>query len=147
MANEKSWLMSESRLDFPRKKRPVFVRVPREFSSTSRRKHTRSKWPQYSINSSARPVLGTLRPSAFAVFRLMYNSTLVTCWTGRSAGFSPLRIRQPFLACAYTARRWFLNPDCAKRTSPRSPQSGHVTGSIRDLLSPIALAYGQVINS
>ena len=31
-----------------------------------------------------------------------------------------------------------LNPDCAKRTSPRTPQSGHVTGSIRDLLSPIA---------
>jgi hypothetical protein len=81
--------MSESRLDFPRKKRPVFVRVPREFSSTSRRKHTRSKWPQYSINSSARPVFGTLRPSAFAVFRLMYNSTLVTCWTGRSAGCGP----------------------------------------------------------
>jgi hypothetical protein len=40
-----------------------------------------------------------------------------------------------------------LNPDCAKRTSPRTPQSGHVTGSIRDLLSPIAFAYGQVINS
>ena len=73
--------MSESRLDFARKKRPVFVRVPREFSSTSRRKHTHSKWPHYSINSSARPVrvLGTLRPSAFAVFRLMYSSTLVTC--------------------------------------------------------------------
>jgi hypothetical protein len=46
----------------------------------------------YSITSSARPisVLGTLRPSALAVFRLMYSSTLVVCWTGRSAGFSPL---------------------------------------------------------
>jgi hypothetical protein len=46
-----------------------------------------------------------------------------------------------------TLGKLFLNPDCAKRTSPRSPQSGHVTRSIRDLLSPIALAYGQVINS
>jgi putative effector of murein hydrolase LrgA (UPF0299 family) len=28
-----------------------------------------------------------------AVLRLMYSSTLVTCWTGRTAGFSPLRTR------------------------------------------------------
>jgi len=50
---------------------------------------------RYSITSSARPisVLGTLRPSALADFRLMYISTLVTCWTGRSAGLSPLRMR------------------------------------------------------
>jgi hypothetical protein len=49
----------------------------------------------HSITSSARAssVLETSRPSAFAVFRLMYSSTLVTCWTGKSAGFSPLRIR------------------------------------------------------
>jgi hypothetical protein len=49
----------------------------------------------YSITSSARPisVLGTLTPSALAVFRLMYSSTLVACWTGRSAGLSPLRTR------------------------------------------------------
>jgi hypothetical protein len=25
--------------------------------------------------------------------RLMISSTFVVCWTGRSAGFSPLRIR------------------------------------------------------
>jgi hypothetical protein len=25
--------------------------------------------------------------------RLMISSTRVTCWTGKSAGFSPLRIR------------------------------------------------------
>ena len=36
---------------------------------------------------------GTSRPSAFAVFRLITNSNLVGCTTGRSAGFSPLRIR------------------------------------------------------
>src|SRR5262249_61457201 len=48
----------------------------------------------HSITSSARPTSGsgTLRPSALAVFRLMINSTLVVCWTGRSPGFSPLRI-------------------------------------------------------
>ena len=33
------------------------------------------------------------RPSALAVLRLMTSSTLVDCMTGRSAGFSPLRIR------------------------------------------------------
>ena len=35
----------------------------------------------YSITSSARPisVLGTVRPSALAVLRLMMNSTLVDC--------------------------------------------------------------------
>src|SRR5262249_7356737 len=48
----------------------------------------------YSITSSARPISGSgmVRPRALAVFRLMINSTLVACWTGRSAGFSPLRI-------------------------------------------------------
>src|SRR6516164_9694244 len=50
--------------------------------------------PSHSITSSARASseIGTIRPSALAVFRLMNNSTLVVCWTGRSAGFSPLRI-------------------------------------------------------
>ena len=49
----------------------------------------------YSITSSARAssVAGTVRPSAFAVLRLMTSSIFETCWTGRSAGFSPLRIR------------------------------------------------------
>ena len=45
--------------------------------------------PPHSITSSARPSngKGTVRPSAFAVFRLMINSTFVACCTGRSAGF------------------------------------------------------------
>ena len=49
----------------------------------------------YSNTSSARPisVFGMVRPRALAVFRLMYSSTLVACWTGRSAGLSPLRTR------------------------------------------------------
>ena len=49
----------------------------------------------HSITSSARAsrVGGTSRPSALAVLRLMTNSNLVDCMTGRSAGFSPLRMR------------------------------------------------------
>src|SRR5262245_28922331 len=34
---------------------------------------------------------GIERPSTLAIRRLIRNSNLVTCWTGRSAGFSPLR--------------------------------------------------------
>jgi hypothetical protein len=49
----------------------------------------------YSMTSSARAdnVGGTSRLSSFAVFRLITNSNLVGCPTGRSAGFSPLRTR------------------------------------------------------
>jgi hypothetical protein len=49
----------------------------------------------YSITSSARPnrAIGKARPSDLAVLRLMTNSVFVDCWTGRSAGFSPWRIR------------------------------------------------------
>jgi hypothetical protein len=49
----------------------------------------------YSITSSAVICMinGTVRPSALAVLRLMTNSNFVDCWTGKSAGFSPLSIR------------------------------------------------------
>src|SRR5262249_51026190 len=49
----------------------------------------------HSIASSARAgnVAGTSRPSACAVLRLTTNSNLVGCWTGRSPGLSPLRMR------------------------------------------------------
>src|SRR5262245_50928250 len=48
----------------------------------------------YSITSSAATwrSRGTLRPSILAVLRLMTNSKRVDCVTGRSPGFSPLRI-------------------------------------------------------
>ena len=51
--------------------------------------------PFHSITSSARASsVGEIsRPSAFAVLRLMISSNLVGCITGRSAGFSPLRMR------------------------------------------------------
>src|SRR5262245_15392776 len=49
----------------------------------------------HSMTSSARAssVGGMSRLSAFAVLRLMTNSNLVGCWTGRSPGLSPLRMR------------------------------------------------------
>jgi hypothetical protein len=49
----------------------------------------------YSITSSARvrSAGDTVRPSAFAVLRLIVSSYLVGACTGRSAGFSPLRMR------------------------------------------------------
>ena len=49
----------------------------------------------HSITSSARAssVGGTVRPSVFAVLRLITSSYLVGVCTGRSAGFSPLRMR------------------------------------------------------
>src|SRR5262249_26771446 len=50
--------------------------------------------PLHSITSSARAssVGGTSTPSARAVGRLMTNSNLLDCTTGRSAGLAPLRI-------------------------------------------------------
>src|SRR5262249_55139595 len=52
-------------------------------------------WRTHSITSSARADRpgGTSMPSALAVLRLITNSNLVDCWTGRSAGLSPLRMR------------------------------------------------------
>ena len=49
----------------------------------------------HSITSSARASSegGISRPSAFAVLRLITSSYLVGACTGRSAGFSPLRMR------------------------------------------------------
>ena len=51
--------------------------------------------PLHSITSPARAcsVCGTVRPSVLAVLRLMTSSYLVGVCTGRSAGFSPLRMR------------------------------------------------------
>src|SRR5262245_46607704 len=49
----------------------------------------------HSITSSAMASSpgGKLRPNTLAVLRLITNSNLVDWMTGRSAGFSPLRIR------------------------------------------------------
>jgi len=62
----------------------------------------------YSITSSAisRKSRGIVRPSAFAVFRLMTSSNLVGCSTGRSEGIAPLRTL-PTIApsCSHIAGR------------------------------------------
>src|SRR5215813_11835474 len=52
-------------------------------------------WRTHSITSSARASTddGISRPSALAVLRLITSSYLVGACTGRSAGFSPLRMR------------------------------------------------------
>src|SRR5262245_47706540 len=52
-------------------------------------------WRTHSITSSAvaSSVCGISRPSALAVLRLITSSYLVDACTGRSAGFSPLRMR------------------------------------------------------
>src|SRR5262249_34524234 len=49
----------------------------------------------HSITSSARSRKdsGIFSPMARAVLRLTTSSNLVGCWTGKSAGFSPLRMR------------------------------------------------------
>src|SRR5262249_18993763 len=44
-------------------------------------------------SASASSLSGIWRPRVLAVLRLMANSSFVACGTGRSAGFSPLRMR------------------------------------------------------
>ena len=54
--------------------------------------------PSHSMTSSARAstVVGISRPSAFAAFRLTTSSYLFGACTGRSGGFSPLRMRSTY---------------------------------------------------
>src|SRR5262249_31434389 len=54
--------------------------------------------PPHSITSSARAsrLSGTVRPSSRAVWALITNSNFEGCTTGRSAGFSPLRMRPAY---------------------------------------------------
>src|SRR6516165_7226439 len=73
------------------------LRLPRERPRGCRAAEQRDELAPgaHSITSSARAstVAGMSRPSAFAVLRLMTSSYLVGACTGRSAGFSPLRMR------------------------------------------------------
>src|SRR5262249_38151823 len=54
----------------------------------------------HSITLSARAMNagGTVKPSAFAVLRLMTSSNMVGCSTGRSAGWAPFRILSTYTA-------------------------------------------------
>ena len=81
----------QSRRNFVHRSERRQVPIP----DLSRCSNVREQSCGYSMTSSARAesVGGTSRPNSFAVFRLITNSNLVGCTTGRSAGFSPLRIR------------------------------------------------------
>src|SRR5262245_31633766 len=73
-------------------------------SRTDAKGQFRSFTHAHSITSSAIASTpgGKLRPNVLAVLRLITNSNLVDCMTGRSAGFSPLRIRPVYTpACRY----------------------------------------------
>ena len=91
-----------------RRERPPAAAPPSSVMN-SRRSH--------SITSSARAssVGGTSRPSAFAVLRLMTSSNLVDCTTGRSAGFSPLRIGRCRRRPDDTHPRGWLRSSSARR--------------------------------
>ena len=72
------------------------LRARRERPSRRRAAESRDELaPLHSITSSARArsVGGTVRPMAFAAFKLMTRSYLVGACTGRSAGLSPFRMR------------------------------------------------------
>jgi len=64
----------------------------------------------YWIISSARPSneSGTVRPRTLAVLRLTISSTFVACWTGRSAGFSPFRMRPRKIAAWRYKSGWLI---------------------------------------
>jgi hypothetical protein len=73
-----------------------FLRARRQRPCRSRAAEQRDELATlHSITSSARPSSGsgTVMPSALVALRLRINSTFVACWTGKSAGLSPLRIR------------------------------------------------------
>src|SRR6516165_206002 len=61
----------------------------------------------HSITSSARARSegGTVRPSAFAVLRLITSSTLVACSTGRSLGLAPRNILSTYSDARVTLQR------------------------------------------
>src|SRR5262249_32498017 len=69
-----------------RRKRPGTCRAGNYFDKLA---------PSHSITSSAAMRIegGTVSPSDLAVFTLTSSSNLVACTTGRSAGFSPFKIR------------------------------------------------------
>src|SRR5262249_16356734 len=102
MARSQFWSFASEKSDHrQRRLLPVFRHPP----AARRPAGQRDERPTpHSITSSARPISGNgiVRPSVLAVLRLMISSTLVSCWTGMSAGLSPLRMRP-----AYTpARRY-----------------------------------------
>src|SRR6266540_3946430 len=64
-----------------------------------RQDRTSFAWRTHSITSSARASSegGTVMPRALADLRLITNSNLVGCCTGRSPGLAPLRMRSTYV--------------------------------------------------
>jgi hypothetical protein len=93
MGQKQKW-PSKNRMSVP-SSRADTARPPLDVRLVPQATHTPPQIIRYSITSSARASRdgGTVRPIAFAVLRLITNSYLVGAWTGRSAGFSPLRMR------------------------------------------------------
>src|SRR5262249_9218820 len=77
--------------DFPQKSCPLYPRKETCAAQLGKSGHLGNR----SITSlaCASNAAGTAVPSALAVLRLIDSSYLVGACTGRSAGFSPLRIR------------------------------------------------------
>src|SRR3989442_6999196 len=67
-----------------------FERGPIVREETVRHRSVSFHWITWSARSNSDG--GMVSSSAFAVLRLINSSNLVGCWTGRSAGFSPLQI-------------------------------------------------------
>src|SRR6516165_12486698 len=81
-----------------------------QMQKTSARKFHFEPPSNHSITSSARAssMGGTVSPSALAVLGLMASSNLVGVCSGRSAGFSPLRMRSTYWAAE---RNWLARSD------------------------------------
>src|SRR5262249_35949654 len=102
-------IISAERVQEPNRRHGRLLRARRE--RPRRRRAAEQRYERaalhrcsHSITSSARAsrLSGTVRPSAFAVLRLMTSSNLVGCWTGRLLGFSPLRMRSTYVAACLT---------------------------------------------
>src|SRR5262249_17428961 len=68
------------------------ARRERPCGRAAEQRDERATFHSITSSASASSLSGIWRPSALAVLRLMTSSNFVGCMTGRSAGFSPLRI-------------------------------------------------------
>src|SRR6516225_2084559 len=62
-------------------------------SGANKRNELASSDHSITSSASASSLSGIWRPRALAVLRLIISSIFVSCWTGRSGGLSPLRMR------------------------------------------------------
>src|SRR5215469_12811314 len=88
-------IVRSDRHQHPDAAHPALLRPRRERPRGHAAEQRYERAALHSITSSARPDRGsgTVMPSALAVLRFRNSSTFVACWTGRSAAFSPLRMR------------------------------------------------------